>query len=186
MLALLPIPFLIGFINRLERSAKIRERWIWFAINLGIAALLSLDIYFTLIYMAFCALYTMPPTNAVFSSRHGNPPMREDSKAWQWMQSLALYITAALVDNPKDYPAPNFRWQIFGMVHGAISGLLLMIPTIAMVIYVESGWPVLIALFMCGRGIYDYCFDAIWMDRIMGFILGCFLVISFLAFKYGL
>ena len=66
------------------------------------------------------------PTNTMLSAVNGNPPAREDSWKWRWMQELAYETDHVLVKCGIN------SWYVFGIIYGIIRASLA-IPAILII-----------------------------------------------------
>lgn len=146
------IPFITAITNRLWRGEGQLKRWQWLAFMVTLAGLTSKsrgtileEIELLASWFLFFAGYAILPWQAMFSAIHGQAPSRADSKWFNWMQTLALWIT-----RPK---VPNY--YVFGMVYGAIRALW-MVPGIIALCYVLHSWLPLVGLAGLLMGVVYY------------------------------
>jgi len=110
------------------------SRWISLSLVFIVLALQSSSIPLLLAWGVVFYVVRLIPTNTMLSAVNGNPPAREDSWKWQWMQDLAYWIRWHSPLPPSDY------W--LGIYYGAIRASL----AIPAILYIGNPWLLLFLL----------------------------------------
>lgn len=149
--AALALPFVSAGLNRKWRGEAGAPRWVWYSFMTIMGYVVTFDPYFTLIWLLFLLGYAMAPWQAMFAAITGVKPGRDDSWAFQWMQTVTYNLcgmTSTGLYTQND-------WYRFGKVYGAIRALPMM-PSIFMFCGYTGSLMPLTGLLFLGMGYVYY------------------------------
>lgn len=171
--SLLIIPAVTAIVHRFNGEDIVRKP-IYLIMMTALIAFALGDIVATIMFLLVLVAIAVPPTHSLFSAGHGRKPGRKDNYRWQWMQDIAFRIIADEKANPPEI-ATNAQWIAFGVIYGAIRGLLTLAGIAALCGYTGSWVPLTGIVFMLQGAVY---YAAGVLQRHYNIAEGMFVVIA--------
>lgn len=147
------------------------RKFLWVSIMTAFAYGLNEDVARTLAYLYVFGVVGCLPTSPLFSAGHGVLPGRTDGR-WQWIQSIAFFITKKMLGSYSQNIWPNCcrtKWaRIFGITYGVVRGAI----AIPAIVFLGKYW----LLLTMGYGFFIFL---MWKTEIkkpiraVEFIIGC-------------